>query len=211
MPVSGKKSKFFSTRRFVPVNRTQETRISVPIPTYRPLRMERRDVVIRGLLKQSPPYAILHRRGIAGRKKIEGDPQEARAVPKSVVKGTLPERIIYLELIKRNYVEGIDFTFQSSMEGGRAELGGIVVDFLMEFHRVALEVQGPTHDTHIGKAKDNEKEMTLASMGFSMLRIDTDVIDDPHQLEAWFRRNLDWGVLNILDPFDTFVDEPITL
>jgi very-short-patch-repair endonuclease len=126
------------------------------------------------------------------------------------VKGTLPERIVFKELLKRQYVEGIDFNFQSSKEGGRSELGGIVVDFLLEFHRIALQVQGPTHDTHIRKAKDREQASTLASMGFTMIELPTRIIDDPHLLEAWFRKHLDWGVISILDPFDTYVDEPVS-
>ena len=212
MPTTGKKSQFFKIRKFLPANRVQQEKVEVPQPFYRPLRMRRRDVVLRGALKMAPDWWSMHRRGPGGMPKtVEGDPDEYRAIPESVVKGTLPERIIYLELIKRNYVPGIDFTFQSSLEGGRSELGGLVVDILMEFHRVAIEVQGPTHDTHIQKAKDNEKEATLASMGFSMLRIDTDIIDSPLLLEQWFRQHLDPGAISILDPFDTYVDEPLSL
>ena len=208
MPSVSKPSKFFKIRRFLPKNRVQRIYVPNPTITYRPLRMERRDVVIRGLLKESPDWWSMHRRGPEGRPKtFEGNPDEMRGVPKSVAKGTLPERIIYLELLKRNFVEGLDFTFQSSQEGGRTELGGIVVDFLFEFLRIALEVQGPTHDTVIGRARDRDKEKTLSSMGFTLIAIDTDVIDDPNLLEAWFRRYFDFGVVSILDPFDTYVDE----
>jgi very-short-patch-repair endonuclease len=211
MPISGKQPKFFRIKRYLPQNRVQQQKIELPQPVYRPIRMERRDVVLRGLLKQSPDWWSLHRRGPGGMSKVsDEDPDEARAISKGVIKGTLPERIVYLELIKRNYIEGLDFTFQSSKEGGRQELGGIVVDFLFEFYRIALEVQGPTHDTHIQKAKDNEKESILASMGFTMLRLSTKVIDNPLLLEAWFRQYLDPGAVSILDPFDTYVDEPVS-
>jgi very-short-patch-repair endonuclease len=208
MPTTGKKAQIYRIKKFWPVNRIQEQRIENPRITYRPLRMERRDVVQRGKLKQAPDWWSMHRRGPGGMPKtFTDDPNEMRAVPKSVVKGTLPERIIYAELLKRQYVPGIDFTFQSSREGGRTELGGIVVDFLFEFHRIALEVQGPTHDTVIGKARDREKANTMASMGFTVIPISTDVIDSPMQLEMWFRQHLDWGVVSILDPFETYTDE----
>jgi very-short-patch-repair endonuclease len=212
MPISGKQPKFFRIKRYLPQNRVQQQKIAVPQPVYRPIRMERRDVVIRGLLKETSDWFTLHRRNFPGIfvKVDDSDPDERRAVSKQVIKGTLPERIVYLELIRRKYIEGLDFTFQSSTEGGRNELGGIVVDFLFEFLRIALEIQGPTHDTHIQKAKDNEKESTLASMGFTMLRLDTDVIDNPNLLEAWFRQYLDPGSVSILDPFDTYVDEPVS-
>jgi len=173
--------------------------------------MERRDVVLRGTLKQSPDWWTLHRRIFPGDMvKIPGDPDEVRAVPEAIVPGFLQERIFYLELVKRNYVPGIDFDFQSSAEGGRNELGGIVVDFFFEFLRLAVNVQGPTHDTVIRKAKDKEQAQVLASMGITILGIDTDVIDNPHTLEMWFRRHLDPGVVNIQDPFDTYVDEPVS-
>ena len=134
MPSTGKKAQIYKIKKFWPVNRIQEQRIPNPRIVYRPLRMERRDVVQRGKLKEAPDWWSMHRRGPGGMPKtLEGDPDEARAVSESVIKGTLPERIIYAELIKRQFVPGIDFTFQSSAEGGRTELGGIVVDFLFEF------------------------------------------------------------------------------
>lgn len=210
MPTTGKKPLNFRIKKYLPQNRVQQERITVPQVTYRPLRMERRDVVNRGLLKQSPDWYTLHRRIFPSTMvQIPGDPDEARAMPESVVSGTLPERIVYLELIKRGYVEGIDFTFQSAKEGGRNELGGLVVDFVLEFHRIALQVQGPTHDTFIRKAKDREQASILASMGFTMLELSTKIIDDPHQLEMWFRRHLDPGVVSILNPFDTYVDDEV--
>lgn len=209
MPTTGRKPVNLRIKKYLPQNRVQQERIVLPQPQYRPLRMERRDVVNRGLLKQRPDWYTLHRRGFPSTMvKIPGDPDEARAVPEHVIPGTLPERIVYLELVKRGFVEGIDFTFQSSKEGGRNELGGLVVDFVLEFHRIALQVQGPTHDTFIRRRKDDEQESILASMGFTMLELSTVIIDNPHLLEAWFRQYIDPGVVSILDPFDTYVDEP---
>ena len=209
MPVSGRKAQFYRIKKFMPKNRVQQERIKLPQPIYRPLRMNRRDVVRRGELK-SPPFEgyPIHRRAYPGRTVVGPDSEEMRAVPESVVKGTLPERIVYLELLKRNYVEGIDFTFQSAKDGGRVDFGGMVVDFLLELDRLVIQVDGPTHDTHIRQAKDREQEGVLASMGFTVLRIKTMIIDDPGQLEAWFRRHIDPGRISILDPFDTYVDEP---
>ena len=200
MASKGKKPQVFKIRIFLPQNRVQQERIKIPQPQYRPLRMERRDVIMRGLLKESPDWWTLHRRGVGGRTQVGPDQEEARAVSKSVIKGTLPERIIYAELIKRGYVPGIDFDFQSSAEGGRNELGGMVVDFLFEFLRIALRVQGPTHDQHIRIAKDREQESILMSMGFHVLDVDTDVIANAFQLEQWFRQHLDPGGVLIDDP-----------
>ena len=208
MPTTGKKPQIFKTKRYMPKNRVQQERIKIPQPIYRPLRMNRRDVVLRGLLKQSPDWYVLHRGRLQGRTTVGPDQDELRAVSENQVKGNLPERIIYLELVKRGFVEGIDFTFQSSKEGGRNELGGIVVDFFLEFRRQVIQVDGPTHDTHIRKAKDREQESVLASMGFSVLHLKTQIIDNPILLGQWFRQHIDPGVIDINDPFDTFVDEP---
>ena len=110
-----------------------------------------------------------------------------------------------MELILRGYVPGIDFDFQSSAEGGRNELGGMVVDFIFEFLRLALRVQGPTHDTHLRKAKDREQESILESMGFAVVDLDTDVVLNAFLLESWFRQHLDPGALHLgdLDDFLT--------
>lgn len=205
MAPKGKKPKIFKIRRFLPQNKVQEQRIIIPQPPYRPLRMQRRDVVRRGDLRASPDWWTLHRRGAPGRTKVGGDPQEKRAISKLVIKGTLPERIVYLALIMRGYVPGIDFDFQSSAEGGRNELGGMVVDFVFEFLLVALRVQGPTHDTHLRKAKDREQESILTSMGFAVLDLDTDVILNAFLLEQWFRQHLDPGAARLtnVDEFST--------
>ena len=210
MPPVGKKPQFFRVRKFLPQNRVQQQRIPLPKLEYRPIRMMRRDVIIRGRLKLRPEWYTLHRRFFPGdRINLQNDPLEDRAMPEWMVKGYLEERIIYKELLKRRFVPGIDFTFQSSAEGGRTELGGIVVDFLLEFHRLIIQVDGPTHQTVIGRARDREQAGVLASMGFTVISIHTDLIHDAGQLEDWFRQHVDPGVVDIQDPFETFTDEVI--
>lgn len=211
MPPVGKKPKIFKIRRYLPQNRVQQERIKIPQPVYRPLRMERRDVVVRIRLKESPDWWTLHRRGVSGRAKVHepGFQDEARAISKDVIKGTLPERIVYLELVKRGYAPGIDFNFQSSAEGGRNELGGMVVDFLFEFIRVALRVQGPTHKGFRRMAKDREQESILTSMGFKVIDLETEVVLSPSLLEAWFRQHLDPGGFHLVDPDEFYTTQVI--
>ena len=86
MAPKGKKPQIFKIRIFLPQNRVQQERILIPQPQYRPIRMRRRDVVIRGLLRESPDWWTLHRRGAPGRTQVGADQEEARAVPKSVIK-----------------------------------------------------------------------------------------------------------------------------
>ena len=50
--------------------------------------------------------------------------------------GTLPEYLIYLELVKLK----VEFTYQSSKMGGRQERGGAVLDFWMPDYNLAINV-----------------------------------------------------------------------
>jgi len=119
------------------------------------------------------------------------DPLEARAVPdKEPHKGTLPERILYLALIRIiHLVPDADFDFQSSQQGGRVELGGIVADFLFPNMRIIIRVQGPTHSGFLRTRKDEEQRGILEEMGFRVFDIDDDpTIYDVYMLEDWLRR-----------------------
>jgi hypothetical protein len=116
--------------------------------------------------------------------------QESRAVPKSRVTGFLPERIEYLYLVKdMHFTDGGDFTFQSSLEGGRTELGGMVADFLFFIMRVIIQVQGPTHDRYINQLKDDEQREILEDMGFAVWYLPEKTVYSPYALEAWHREH----------------------
>ena len=72
--------------------------------------------------------------------------------------GSLEEQLVFNELLRRGYREGIDFTYQSKVLGGRVDKGGFVVDFLFsnppdlainplgEFFHYAHGVDQRTHD-----------------------------------------------------------------
>jgi len=186
--------KYFRVKRNIRSNQVQEQKTIIPQPQYRALQMRRRDVVQWKLVKgESPSDFVLHRRGPKGRKKDDVDPLERHAIPKSLVRGTLPERIVFKKLMQRNYLPGADFSFQSSMAGGRLELGGMVVDFVLTWRRIALRVQGPTHDEFLRSAKDEEQAATLNSMGYTVLDLNDEIIYNDILLEDWFRRYLDPG------------------
>jgi very-short-patch-repair endonuclease len=61
----------------------------------------------------------------------------------------IPESIIYRALQDL----GLNFQAQASTGGGRT-LGGALVDFLLLDYRIALEYQGPFHDTDMGRVQD---------------------------------------------------------
>jgi len=177
------------TPRYVqPSKFGRRKRIQIPQPEERPIIFREKDVVQWGNINIEPWWFTLHRRGIK-RPRLGQDQQEARAVSEDTVRGTLPERILYLYLVSRlKYVSGVDFDFQSSLQGGRMELGGIVADFLFPFLKIIIQVQGPTHDTFLRQRKDVEQIGELSVMGYHVMEITDEVIYSEYLFEEWMRR-----------------------
>jgi very-short-patch-repair endonuclease len=158
----------------------------------RPFKVTQKSIISKEKLHRSPYWWILHRRGLR-RPKIGEDQLEARAIPHSLVKGTKPERIVWKWLSDHYYVVDIDFTFQSSLQGGRLELGGIVCDFIFPILKIALQVQGPTHDQYARFRKDEEQRLALEAMGFHVHFIEMDIIYNEPRFEEYMRRLLGLG------------------
>ena len=177
----------FSLRNSIKPGRSM--RIRIPQPPDRPLRLRTRNLVRKEFVSPDDPWFTLHRRG-PKRQRIGVDPLEARAVSKEQVRGTLPERILYLAFVRvLHFVPDADFDFQSSLQGGRLELGGIVADFMFEWMRIIVQVQGPTHGEFLRGRKDNEQKEILEEMGFRVLEITDTRIYNEYSLEDWLRRN----------------------
>ena len=99
--------------KIVPVVRQ---RIFIPQSPTRPIDIHTKDLVKKEYVRTNPWWFTAHRRGIK-RAKLGEDPLEMRAVPKTQIKGTLPERIVYKSLIDLiKLAPGIDFDFQSCMK-----------------------------------------------------------------------------------------------
>lgn len=171
-----------------PSYRSKTTRIKIPQPEDRPLVFRRKNVLRTEYIKKSPWWYIFHRKGLQ-QTLVGEDPLEARAVSKNYIRGTLPERIMYKYLTeKMHFISGVDFDFQSSLSGGRLELGGLVVDFLFEMMRLILQVDGPTHIKHRQMRKDEEQEDILASMGYTVYRFSLPEIYDVATFEDKIHR-----------------------
>ncbi len=148
---------------------------------FRPLPISRRDLL---KIPRMRHPAILHKnkRPIVGQ-----SAQEARAVPSSLVFGSLPERILWRTLDNA----GIAFDFQSSMQGGRAMLGGMVVDFLLHDRKVAIRVQGTLWHTGLeGEARDMEQAQVLAKLGWTVIDVWDWQIMNRNLFDEWFRHNV---------------------
>lgn len=185
--MASKKSVSTTTSIF-PSRFGKRSRIRIKQPEHKDVQLRSQTVVRWEEINLEPDWFTLHKRGVR-RIKVGDDPLEARAVSHDAVKGTLPERIVYKYLVSMlDMVSGIDFTFQSSQEGGRMELGGIVVDFLFPSQRAILQVQGPTHDQFLRKAKDQEQMGILEAYGYNVYEIQDDTIYDVYLFEEWMRR-----------------------
>ena len=151
---------------------SKRKRIIVPQPVRRPYYTKQIDLLDWEGLKDEPLWFVLRRRGVH-RKMVGEDPLEARAVPESQRKGSLPERIVYLWLVKNLHMrEEVDFDFQSAFEGGRLELGGMVADFLFPNLRLILQVQGEYHKAYLQRRKDEEQFDFFAELGYRVETLD---------------------------------------
>ncbi len=72
--------------------------------------------------------------------------------------GTPAEWNVYKSLLKLGKKQGIDFSYQSSLMGGRPDMGGSVLDFYLPTLNLAINVQ-----------EDDELQRTqLRSMGIRL-------------------------------------------
>ena len=145
----------------------------------------------------------IHRRPLGVADYRPQDPREAWAQPQDEMpmKGTLPERVVYKSLTDRHVV----FDFQSSLLGGRIEMGGLVADFIVEFRQqLVIRVQGRfwhgEFDRETGNLitgeisqgrRDDEQRAMLEEMGYIVLDYWEEYADDQFVNDEWFRRNID--------------------
>lgn len=112
------------------------------------------------------------------------------------VRGSLQERILYKALIDRGYSPIYDFTFQTSQLGGRTELGGLVADFMFPDVFVIVQVQSYWHTVTLAvERRDDDQKTVLESMGYTVLDIWPEIIEDVSALDDWIDRNIKtlWG------------------
>jgi len=162
-------------------------RIRIPQSEKRPIRIRSGDILRESLIREDPKWFVTHRRGVY-RPTVGMDPMEARAVKETSVRGYLHERVVYRWLTVAGFQPGVDFDFQSSQEGGRLELGGMVVDFLFHWEKIALSVLGPTHEAHLRKKKDEEQESILRDMGYWPYSVTIEMVQDEFEFNRFMMR-----------------------
>jgi hypothetical protein len=92
--------------------------------------------------------------------------------------GSVPEFLCYQALSRLGKRDGLDFTFQSPLMGGRLQKGGVVIDFLFsDPPDLAINVQGIYFHYGMGpevRGRDIMAREQLASQGLRLIFIDED-------------------------------------
>jgi hypothetical protein len=112
------------------------------------------------------------------------------------VKGSGEERIFYQALVDRGFIPEVDFTYQADEFGGRAELGGLVADFMFPVPMVVVQVQSYWHRlSSETERRDTDQTAILQSIGYTVLEVWGNTINDPAALEDWMDRHVMhlWG------------------
>ena len=164
--------------------------VKVPQRETRPLQVRARKLVYPP--KTGDRKLVVHRRGPLRMQVGVENPLELRAVSPQRVAGTLPERIFYKAMLDRGMREGIDFTFQSSLQGGRLFLGGMVADFIFPQRSLIVRIQGRKwHTGFEQERRDDIQRDILEGMGYHVLDIYDDTIYDEWLFPEWLRRHID--------------------
>jgi len=90
------------------------------------------------------------------------------------------------------FQEGPDFDFQSSLQGGRIDTGGIVADFLFRTLRIVLNPLGPTHYEFLRMRKDDEQISALEEMGFQVYMIPEENVYNEYVFDELMRKIFGW-------------------
>jgi len=97
-----------------------------------------------------------------------------RRVPPSWI-GSEEEYAIYWAHFALNLTEGVDFTYQEPVAGGRLFLGGAVIDFFEIDVNIAIRVMGRYFHAYAGfdqNARDHTQKISLESLGINVIDID---------------------------------------
>jgi len=98
--------------------------------------------------------------------------------------GSKPEWVFYVTLQRLGYLPDQDFTYQSPMEGGRLDKGGVILDFVFDNPpNLAVNVQGVYYHYELGadtRARDIMARELMAGQGITLIFVDEDDLEqDP--------------------------------
>ena len=114
--------------------------------------------------------------GLRAAQRLDGPSEE----PPEWLLATKPEWYCYWALTRLGKIPDVDFSFQSSLIGGRLELGGVVVDFLIyDPPDLGINIQGLHWHYGFGgdrKAHDAMARIQIEGRGIKLVYIDEDMV-----------------------------------
>jgi hypothetical protein len=144
--------------------------------------MSRSRRYMRGNLIQTRYILNVQRQGF-NKKTIGQSWAEQRAIPASMVKGTIYERIVYKALMETfRLVPGIDFDLHSA---AHSSAGASIPGMVLPIMKIAIVIQGPGADSYAALRKDSELRMTVESHGYEVFELTQDQILDEFELDKW--------------------------
>jgi very-short-patch-repair endonuclease len=100
--------------------------------------------------------------------------------------GILHEAILWREL-KSKKVNGLDFTRQKI-------IGRYIIDFYNASNKIAIEVDGYSHDNEQSQEKDADRDKNLKSLGINVIRISArDVLQNLESVMTFLKEKLNKG------------------
>lgn len=114
----------------------------------------------------------------ATRRSREARPPEAGRARVLRAEQTSAERILWERLRNRRFV-GLKFRRQFPVEG-------FITDFYCHEEKLVLEVDGAVHEEPQQKARDENRDVVLQSLGFKVLRITNEEVF--HAMDAALQR-----------------------
>jgi hypothetical protein len=89
-------------------------------------------------------------------------------------RGSPAEWWCYWALEQEGLHEPEDFTYESARDGGRLFYGGLLLDFVLPHHRLALNVQGDdlTYSDGIKRRRDRALAFQVAQYGLALIWLD---------------------------------------
>jgi len=155
---------------------------------WKPLKYKWSDYIKTAKLRKR--HGPVYRKGPRGayRPTIGATELEQRAAPiEETGQASLEERILFKTLTKRRIL----FDFQSSVNGGRAQLGGIVADFILWEPRIVIRVQGTIwHTGAEAEARDKIQKAQLENQHFEVWDIFDWQIRQKDIYDEWVRRHI---------------------
>jgi len=98
-------------------------------------------------------------------------------LPPTTWTGSKPEFAIFWALNQLGYIEGVDFTYQQAIAGGRMDYGGAILDFVFHLLSIAINVQSIRYHYERMETRQHDEIIRVMVEGFGLKLIYIDEED----------------------------------